>query len=188
MTGLPAAAIGPICCSAVSSQRRRWTSACRRTVKKQARQRFLRRMKQSFGHGRLDTRVDLNDTGRQFLEASIRADRVRRWRAAAGVISLVVLLVLTTSFALWRSREATRAKDQAVDSAQQAIASRLYNEAADILAGTSPGGDVQAFQKLIAAHTLAEDVDAGGLLDAAMQRLTTFKIADAGDVVVRCRV
>ena len=136
------------------------------------------------GRRRLVTRVDLNEIGRDFLEASIRTDRSRRRRATIGVIGTVVVLALITVFAIVRSVEATNARDQAQASARQAIASRLQNEATDMLAQNRPGGDIQAFQRLVAAHALAADTAAGGLLDAVVKRLTTAKIANAGAEVL----
>jgi WD40 repeat protein len=141
---------------------------------------LLGRAKRLFGHGRLDYRVELDETGRRFLDASVRADRLRRLRAAAAVISLIVVLALITSFALRNAADANRSQAEAETNLQAATAQKLNAQAQGILAGTTPGGDVQALQKLIAAHTLADDVDAGGLIGAAMQRITTFKIIDTG--------
>ncbi len=97
------------------------------------------------------------------------------------VVGVIVVLALIAGVAVVGFVQATaprRARAQA--SARQAIASRLQNEAADMLAQNRPGGDIQAFQKLIAAHALAADTAAGGLLDAVVKRLTTTKIANAG--------
>ena len=43
-------------------------------------------------HRRLVSRVELNDTGREFLEASIRSDRARRRRRRALVVGVIVIL------------------------------------------------------------------------------------------------
>jgi hypothetical protein len=137
-----------------------------------------------FGTQLWDIRVALKDSGRQFVEASSRADRNRRRRRAAGIFSLFVVLLLITSFALWRSVVATQAKDHAESIARQAIASRLQSEAADILSRTTPGTDDEAFYKVLAAHGLTGDTAAAGaLLDAAIRRITTAKIVPTGTPV-----
>jgi WD40 repeat protein len=138
-------------------------------------------------HRRLVTRVDLNDTGRQFLVASIRSDRTRRRRRIIQVAAVTVVLAVIALVAVVRSVQATNAKEQAQAarnqaqiSADRAIASRLLNEAGEMLAGTSGGGDIEALQELVAASTLAPDVAAGGIFDAVIQRVTSVKIVDTG--------
>ena len=128
---------------------------------------------------RLVTRVDLNGTGREFLGASIRADRSRRRRQMMQVASVMAILALISVIAVVFAVKATRAEQQAQDEAQQATASRLESEATAMLSQDRPGGDVQAMQQLLAANALAPDTAAGGLLDAVLRRLTTAKIADA---------
>jgi hypothetical protein len=60
-----------------------------------------------------------------------------------------------------------------------AIATRLNAEAQGILAGDRPGGDIVAFQKQLAARTLAPPDD-GALLHAIAQRTNTLKVFDTG--------
>jgi WD40 repeat protein len=73
--------------------------------------------------------------------------------------------------------QATTQRHQAQTRFRQAIAQRLNSEAADMLAGTTAGGDARAFQELLAARTLATP-DNGALLHAAAIRSTTAKIID----------
>ncbi len=132
--------------------------------------------------GRLVTLVNLNDTGREFLEASIRADRSRRRRQIMRVATAMVILavIAVTAVAFYFQADAERARAQ--DRARQAIASGLENEAAAMLSRDRPGGDTRAMQELLAANALVPD--SGELLDAVLQRLTTAKIADAGASVL----
>ena len=134
--------------------------------------------------GRLVTRVNLNDTGREFLEASMRADRSRRRRQMIRVASVMVVLALiaVTAVAFYFQANAERARAQQL--ARQATVSGLQNEAAAMLYRDRPGGDVRAMQELLAANAIDPATAGGGLLDAVLQRLTTAKIADAGVSVV----
>ena len=45
-----------------------------------------------------------------------------------------------------------------------------------MLAGTPPGGDVRAFQQILAARTLTTAPDDGPLYRAVVQRASTLKI------------
>jgi WD40 repeat protein len=133
---------------------------------------------------RLVTRVELNDTGREFLEASMRTDRARRRRRVLSVAAVIAILVATTAVSVAGFRQATIAKQQAQFTAKNAIAARLLNEGAAMLAQTRGGGDVRAFQELLAAHALIGDAAVPGLLDAALKRSTTAKVVDVGVPVV----
>ena len=106
---------------------------------------------------------------------SPRSRRVQTRRTLLALVAVVLVAVL----AVWQGLEANHAKNRAQESARQAIASRLLNEANDMLAQNRSGGDVQALQKLLAARSLALDTDSGGLLDGVIKRLTTLKIATA---------
>jgi WD40 repeat protein len=132
---------------------------------------------------RLVTRVKLNETGRAFLEASIRADRSRRWRRRLLVTGVIVVLAAAAVIAGVGFFNANAARRQAQDSARQAIALHLVSDARDLLAQNRSGGDVQAFQELLAAHGLAKDIADGGLLDAIINRQTTDKIVDIDGAV-----
>jgi WD40 repeat protein len=128
--------------------------------------------------GPLEMRVKLDDTARAFLEASIRADRFRRWRNRALVMGFIVVLVAATAISVGLSLRERAARREAQDSARQAIALHLASDASDLLAQNRSGGDVQAFQELLAAHGLAKDTADGALLDAIINRQTTEKIVD----------
>ncbi|MGH3970954.1 MAG: toll/interleukin-1 receptor domain-containing protein, partial [Mycobacterium sp.] len=100
--------------------------------------------------------------------------RFRRLRAAAvsGLAVLAVVAVIAAVIAVGQRQEALRQRNGA-------IATRLDGEARSMLAGTRPGGDVRAFQQLLAARTLAAP-DERTLLQAVVQRHSTVKIIDAG--------
>ena len=128
----------------------------------------------------LVTRVELNDTGRDFLEASMRADRRRRLRLVVQVASVVLVLAIVAATAVVGFVRANIERDRAQASARQAIGSRLLAESSDILSQSLGRGDIVAFQKLIAAHALVGDAAEGGILDAVVQRQSTAKVIDAG--------
>jgi WD40 repeat protein len=121
---------------------------------------------------------------KQALEqTAAELDRERRigrgFRRLSAVLALVCVLAIVLGVVAvvnWRSAEKSRNDAQA--SSRQAIASRLLNEATDMLAEKRGGGDIQGLQRMLAAYELAPDVAAGGLLDAAILRLTTAKIVD----------
>jgi len=129
-------------------------------------------------HRRLVPGVDLNDTGRDFLQASIRADQSRRRRLASLVIAVVLVLAITAAIAVVRSFQASQARDQAQANQRTAIAQKLVAQAKGMLAG-QPGGDQRALQQILAAGRLAGPDDAavsGALYNAIVQRSRTFKI------------
>lgn len=129
------------------------------------------------------TRVDLDDTGHEFLEASMRTDRSHRRRRRTQVGAVMVVLALIAGAAVAGFFRANVERDNARRSAQQATASRLQQEAGELLTQNNPN-DVQAFQKLLAANAIGGDSAAGGLIEAVRERFTTAKIADTGLVVV----
>jgi len=100
--------------------------------------------------------------------------RFRRLRAAA-----ITALVMLTVAAVIAAGVAVVQRQHAIAQRNQAIALRLNTEAQSILAGSHPGGDVRAFQELLAARTLTAP-DEGALLHAAAIRDTTHKIIDTG--------
>lgn len=136
-------------------------------------------------HHALTTRVDLNDSGREFLDASIRADRTRRRNRLMQYAAVVVLLALISFIAVTFGVRSTRASAEAQRRAQQATASRLENEALAMLSQDRPGGDARAMQQLLAADVLDPGSAPDGLAEAVLRRLTTAKIADAGAGVTK---
>ena len=131
---------------------------------------------------RLVTRVDLDETGHEFLEASMRTDRSRRIRRRTQVGAVIVVLALIAGAAGAAFLKARDERNNARRSAEQATASRLQQEAGELLTQNNPS-DVQAFQKLLAANAIGGASAAGGLIEAIRERFTTVKIADAGLVV-----
>src|SRR6185312_16759130 len=106
----------------------------------------------------------------------------RRFRRAAFVLLalLTACAVAAAGIAYVEKQVADRQREEAVRQRNNAEARRLASEAADQLAGTRPGGDVPALQKLLAADALAPEIAAGGVFDAASRRRTTVKVADVG--------
>ena len=128
----------------------------------------------------LVARVGLNDTGKEFLYASIRADRARRMKQIMQVATVMAILLLVTVIAVVFAVKSRTAEAEAQRRANQATASRLESEALAMLSQDRPGGDVQAMQQLLAANVLTPDSATDGMLDAVLRRLTTAKIVDAG--------
>ena len=114
---------------------------------------FWREMEPS--NRRLVTRVDLDEVGRAFLEASMRADRARlsRRRAArARMVAVIVTLVLISlsSAALYVIESSARRR--VAESEQQAVAYRLILEA-DMMANRGVVED-EWIQRALAARAL----------------------------------
>jgi WD40 repeat protein len=120
------------------------------------------------GHRRLVTRVDLNDTGRAFLDASIRSARSRRRRTLIGVIGVITVFAVVAAAAVWGFFLAQA-------NSRAATAQKLNAQAQGMLAGSTPGGDARAFQQILAARTLTSPDD-GVLYNAVVQRASTLKI------------
>ena len=70
-------------------------------------------------------------------------------------------------------------REQAEAKLRAATAQKLITQARGMLAGTAPGGDVRAFQQILAAGTLTTPDDGvlyNALYNAAVQRASTLKI------------
>lgn len=133
---------------------------------------------------RLQTRVELNDAARAFLQASIRAEKSRRARLYVALGSVIVVLAAAALTATGFYAQANHQKHKAQVAARQAIALALVADASDILSRKKSGGDVQAFQELLAANALGRgDAVEGGLLDAIVSRQSTAQVADIGQQV-----
>ncbi len=104
-----------------------------------------------------------------------RFRRLRRY-AIAALALLTILAVVAATIAFVKQQEANRQRNEA-------IARGLVSEAQSMLAGNRSGGDVRAFQQLLAARRLAQTPDDGPLLNALVKRITTIKIAEAGSPV-----
>lgn len=98
----------------------------------------------------------------------------KRSRVLRSVLAVAVVIAMVAAglgiFSVFQ-------RQTAVEQRNAALASRLNTEANAILARTQPGGDTLAFQKLLAARTLAPPDD-GALLHALAQRTSTSKIID----------
>jgi WD40 repeat protein len=104
-------------------------------------------------------------------------------KRARILLAVAVVAVVAAVAAVVGIVQTNNAKHQAQASARQAIALRLVSDAADLLAGRRAGGDIPAFQELLAAHALAGPTADGGMLDGAVARMTTTKITDTGTTI-----
>src|SRR4029077_5753317 len=103
---------------------------------------------------------------RHARERQQAAEARSRLLASAAVIAVVGAIVAVD--------HANSAQRQTHDMFREATALRLNSEAADILAGSVTGGDVLAFQELLAARTLVGTPDEGALLHAVAIRAATL--------------
>jgi WD40 repeat protein len=124
----------------------------------------------------LVTRVQLNETGRAFLEASIRSDRARRRRTVMRVVAVFLVLLTTAGVAVWRSVDATRAQHVAQDTARRAVAANLRSESRALLRDAREGGDRRALLEMVAAETLEAGSDPAVLLDTVNDERRLVKI------------
>jgi WD40 repeat protein len=104
--------------------------------------------------------------------------RFRRLLAAAttGLAVLTVVAVVAALVAVGKQHEANRQRHEAIRQRDQAIALRLATDAQAMLAGLQPGGDIRAFQELVAAEKLGGSAVAGQLHDALIDRISTLKV------------
>ena len=101
------------------------------------------------GKRQLATRVEFNDIGREFLEASIRADRKRRRRRAMLVTAVIAILALIATLAGAGFVQARRAE-------KEAVAQKLIAQSRDMLLN---GADTQHLQLLLAGRRLTTQHD-----------------------------
>lgn len=122
---------------------------------------------------RLTTRVDLNDSARDFLVASADADAAEKARAKKKTVRVVALLsviaLVAVSFAAYAGVQQVRAGR----SEREAIAQRLIAEARVDL---SKAADAAALQELLAGRSLTNDVPDSTLYPIVVGSASTFKI------------
>ena len=116
-----------------------------------------------------------------------RRSRVLR-AVLAGTAVVAVIAIVGAILAVAASTHAHAARKQAQNRFRDATAVRLRSEAADIIAGSAPGGDARAFQELLAASMLASTPDNRPLVHAAAVRATTLEIGDTGTGVLAVAV
>ncbi|BBX72076.1 nSTAND1 domain-containing NTPase [Mycolicibacterium psychrotolerans] len=100
----------------------------------------------------LTTRVDLNDSAREFLAASEGSERAKRARVRTKRLGLVALLVVVTLVAVLGAGVAFRSRHDAKDSQREAIAQKLIAEARIDL---SKAVDTEGLQRLLVGRSLA---------------------------------
>jgi hypothetical protein len=107
--------------------------------------------------------------------------RFRRLRRAA-----IGALALLTAIALAAAVIAVMQRQDALRQRNQAEASRLIAQGQAMLAGVEGGGDFRALQQILAGQLLSGGYDA--LFTAAVQRLDTLKVIEAGEPVLSVAV
>ena len=104
--------------------------------------------------------------------------RVLAGTAVVAVVALVGAVVAVIGF-----RQATTANHQAQNRFREATSLRLVAEAQSMLAHTRSGGDVRAFQQLVAARRLAQTPNDGPLLSVLEEMSNTREIIETPAVV-----
>jgi WD40 repeat protein len=101
----------------------------------------------------------------------------------AGTALVAVIAIIGGVVAVIGFTQARRATIQERARFRESTALRLAAEAQSMIAGTRAGGDVRAFQQLLAAHAMAPtDAEVeGGLLSALIARSDTQKIIETPD-------
>src|SRR6478672_6842660 len=103
--------------------------------------------------------------------------RFRRLRRAAiaALVVLTVAAVAAAGVAFMQRQEAVHQREEADHQRQQAVqqrnraeARRLIADAKAMMVGSQAGGDIRAFQELLAAHAIAGTAADGALLDAVV--------------------
>jgi energy-coupling factor transporter ATP-binding protein EcfA2 len=126
------------------------------------------------GGRRLTTRVDLNDSARDFLTESEEADRAEKARAKTKTVRVVALLSVITLVAVIGGGWAVYSQQLAKKSERDAIAQQLIAEARVDL---SKAVDMEALQRLLAGRSLAETkVSDDTLYPVVVGSASTFKI------------
>jgi WD40 repeat protein len=120
-----------------------------------------------------------------------RSQLLRRVLVATAVVA--VIAVIGAVVAVVQTKKADDETQQAMNRYKEATAARLDAEGAAILSDNHAGTDAQAFQEVLAAHALREQLprvanstppDDGPILDALVKRYSTVKMIDAGGPVV----
>jgi WD40 repeat protein len=117
----------------------------------------------------LVTRVELNQDARQFLEASIRRDRRRRYRLITQVTAVIVILAAATVVSVLgfiHARQQTH----------RATAAKLIGQSRAMLSGAIAGGDRRAILQLLAADAIDPGSDPGAMLDTLTDDRGAVKI------------
>jgi WD40 repeat protein len=124
--------------------------------------------------GQLTTRVDLNDSARDFLTWSQEAERTKKARARKRRVGLVAFLSVITLVAVIGAGVAVDRQQDAKKSERDAIAQRLIAEArVDLFKAV----DATDLQRLLAGRTLAETkVSDDELYPVVVGSASTFKI------------
>ncbi len=115
----------------------------------------------------------------QLAGDDLREQRRFRRLVVAGITGLAVLTVVAVVAALIavaKQHLANRERQEAIQQRDQAIALRLATDAQAMLAGVQPGGDIQAFQELVAAEKLGGSAVDGQLHNALIDRISTLKV------------
>ena len=125
---------------------------------------------------------DKQETAENHATALKKRSRILVTVLAVTAIIAVVAVILGVQ-ATHARKQADTARGQADMRFRDATSLRLVSEAQPMLAGTRSGGEVRAYQQLLAGGRLAQTPDDGPLLDALPKIVNLIKIARAPDTV-----
>ena len=97
----------------------------------------------------------------------------KRSRILIAVLAVTAVVAVVAVILGVQANNAAARRPTRVSARQPAL--RLVSEAQAMLAGTRSGGDVRAFQQLLAARRLAQTPDDGPLLDALVKMVNTHQ-------------
>ncbi|WP_327098924.1 TIR domain-containing protein [Nocardia vinacea] len=102
----------------------------------------------------------------------------RRAQALAALLVVAIVVAVLAGIGFW---QANTASDRAEARTREAVAQRLITEAKAMLDPSRSGGDIQAFQQILAAHALAPSPQtASAIVGALYARRQTTTIIDTG--------
>jgi WD40 repeat protein len=134
-------------------------------------------------HAELQAALERQATAEAHAATLRKRSRVLR-AVLAGTALVAVIAIIGGVVAVIGFTQARSARNQAQARFRESTALRLAAEAQSMIAGTRAGGDVRAFQQLLAAHAMAPtDAEVeGGLLSALIARSDTQKIIETPSV------
>ena len=110
--------------------------------------------------------------------ASRQAARGSAAETLTDPVAVLAVTAIVAVVAVILGVQANHARNQADARFREATSLRLVSEAQPMLAGTRSGGDVRAYQQLLAARRLAQTPDDGPLLNALVKMVNLIKIVE----------
>ena len=125
---------------------------------------------------------DRLDNTRDYLAASRQRenDRIAALRKRSRIlVALLAVTAIVAVVAVALGLQANQERQQSDARFREATSLRMVSEARAMLAGTRPGGQVRAYQQLVAARRLAQTPDDGPLLNVLPEMVNLIKIVAA---------